>query len=162
VAQLGSAPVSGTGGRRFKSGLPDVVVSMIEMTSAQKGELAMLKAMTRAVELGWIASRPTRDCRYDLILDDGVALHRVQVKYCARGSSSASGVANLDLTKGGKRSRTYLDNEIDAIVVYVAPADRLVWLGKERFHNRRHVQIRYESPRNGQTQGILMVDQISW
>lgn len=54
------------------------------MTSAQKGELALLKVLVRANELGWVASRPTRDCRYDLVLDDGKQLHRVQVKYCNR------------------------------------------------------------------------------
>jgi hypothetical protein len=42
--------------------------SDVSLSTAQKGELALLRAMQRAVEKGWIASRPTRDCRYDLVL----------------------------------------------------------------------------------------------
>jgi hypothetical protein len=46
-------------------------------------------------------------------------------------------------TKGGKRNRTYLDHEIDAVVVYVAPANVLVWLRPEHFHARRVMHLRY-------------------
>ena len=98
-------------------------------STAQKGELALLRALQRAVEKGWIASRPTRDCRYDLVLDDSERLYRVQVKYAGRQPWDCRGVVSLDFTKGGKRNRTYLDREIDAVVVYVSPANVLVWLG---------------------------------
>jgi hypothetical protein len=55
-----------------------------EYSTAQKGELALLHVLQRAVENGWIVSRPTRDCRYDLVLDDGDRLYRAQVKYAGR------------------------------------------------------------------------------
>jgi PD-(D/E)XK nuclease superfamily protein len=127
-------------------------------TTAQKGELAL----QRSVEKGWLASRPTRDCRYDLVLDDGKHLYRVQVKFAARKSSHATGVVSLDFTKGGRRNRMYLDHEVDAVLVYVAPTDALVWLGSERFHNRRAVQLRYAPTRSGQKNGCLLVEDVVW
>ena len=131
-------------------------------STAQKGELALLRVLHRAVEKGWIASRPTRDCRYDLVLDYRERLLRVQVKYAGRQPWDCPGVVSLDLTNGGKRNRTYLDNEIDAVVVYVAPANVLIWLGPEHFHGRRAMHLRYAPTRSGQKTGCLMIDDLVW
>ena len=125
------------------------------MSTAQKGEIAMLRALQRSVEKGWLASRPTRDCRYDLVLDDGERLYRVQVKYAGRRAVHCQGAVSLDFTKGGKRERTYLDREIDAVLVYVAPADTVVWLKPEHFHGRRAIQLHYGATRNGQKHGCF-------
>jgi hypothetical protein len=118
--------------------------------------------MHRAWEKGWIASRPTRDCRYDLVLDDGKRLHRVQVKYAGRRAVHCRGAVNLDFTKGGSRNRRYFDHEVDAIIAYVAPVDTLVWLGPLHFHGRRNIQLRYLPTRSGQTTGCLMVADLVW
>ena len=131
-------------------------------STAQKGELALLRVLQRALQKGWITCKPTRDCRYDLVLDDGERLHRVQVKYAGRRASNCVGAVSLDFTKGGSRDRTYLDHEIDAVIAYVAPADRLVWLRREHFHGRRTIQLRYVPTRSGQKNGCLMVDELAW
>jgi len=133
------------------------------MSSGLKGELAVLRVLMRAVEKGWIASRPTRECRYDLILDDGNILYRVQVKYCNRRATNADGAVCLDLTKGGARKpRPYLDKEIDALVVYVVPVDALIWVGADIFHGKRHLQIRYTPTKSGQKKGTFMTDDYLW
>jgi hypothetical protein len=131
-------------------------------STAQKGELALLQVLQRAVEKGWVASRPTRDCRYDLVLDDGERLLRVQVKYAGRQPWDCQGVVSLDFTKGGQRNRTYLEKEIDAVVAYVAPANVLVWLGPEHFHGRRAIHLRYAATLSGQKAGCLMIDHLVW
>jgi PD-(D/E)XK endonuclease len=131
-------------------------------TTALKGELALLRTLQRAVEKGWIASRPTRDCRYDLVLDDGDRLYRAQVKYAGRRAVHCQGAVSLDFTKGGKRDRRYMDHEIDAVLAYVAPADTVVWLGRDHFHQRRAVQLRYAPTRNGQTNGCYLVSDLAW
>jgi hypothetical protein len=132
------------------------------LTTAQKGELALLRVMQRAVEKGWLASRPTRDCRYDLVLDDGAKLYRVQVKYAGRPAVHCQGAVSLDFTKGGRRERTYLDSEVDAVLVYVAPADAVIWLKPEHFHSRRAMQLRYIAARNGQKQRCFLVADLIW
>jgi PD-(D/E)XK endonuclease len=131
-------------------------------STAQKGEFAMLRVLERSLEKGWGACRPTRDCRYDLVLDDGERLYRVQVKYAGRHACNCEGAVSLDFTKGGKRDRTYLDNEIDAVIAYVAPAHRLVWLRREHFHGRRTIQLRYVPTRSGQKNGCLMITDLAW
>ena len=46
---------------------------------AKKGIIAQLKAELRANELGFIVSKPTTEnCRYDMIIDDGKKLNRIQ------------------------------------------------------------------------------------
>jgi hypothetical protein len=72
------------------------------------------------------------------------------------------GAVSLDFTKGGKRDRTYIDDEIDAVLAYVAPADVVVWLAREHFHGRRAIQLRYAVTRSGQKSGCLMVDELVW
>jgi len=131
-------------------------------STAQKGELALLRVLQRSVERGWIASRPTRDCRYDLVLDDGHRLYRVQVKYAGRRAWNCEGAVSLDFTKGGQRDRTYLDHEIDAVLAYVAPVNVVVWLARAHFHGRRNIQLRYAPTRSGQRMGCLMVTDVAW
>jgi hypothetical protein len=131
-------------------------------STAQKGELALLRVLQRALLKGWITSRPTHDCRYDLVLDDGNRLYRVQVKYAGRRAWNCAGAVSLDFTKGGRRKRTYLDHEIDAVIAYVAPADLLVWLHREHFHGRRNVQLRYAPARSGQKNRCLLASDLAW
>ena len=131
-------------------------------STAQKVELALLRELQRSVEKGWIASRPTRDCRYDLVLDDGERLLRVQVKYAGRQPCACRGMVPLDFTKGGRRNRTYLDHEIDAVVVYVAPVNVLVWLGPQHFYGRRVTHLRYAPTLSGQKIGCLLIDDLVW
>jgi hypothetical protein len=130
--------------------------------TAQKGELAVLRVMQRAFEKGWITSWPLRDCRYDLVLDDGDRLYRVQIKYAGRRAAKCEGAVSMDFTKGGRRNRTYLNHEIDAVIAYVAPADTLVWLGPEHFHGRRVLHLRYAPTRSGQKSGCLLIDDLIW
>lgn len=138
---------------------------MTEMTTAQRGEIALLHVLARAVEKGWLASRPTLDCRYDLILDDGNKLHRVQVKYVARKASHGTvGSVALQFTKGGRykgRGR-YSQNDVDAILVYVVPANVIVWLGPELFHNRTSINLRYEPSSHGRRIGCVNVTDLIW
>jgi carbonic anhydrase len=118
--------------------------------------------LQRALEKGWIASTPTRDCRYDLVLDDREHLYRVQVKYAGRRASHCEGAVSLDFTKGGRRNRTYLEHEIDAVLAYVAPAASVTWLGPRLFHGRRNIQLRYAATRSGQKNGCLRIEDLRW
>jgi PD-(D/E)XK endonuclease len=131
-------------------------------SSAQKGELALLRVLQRALEKGWITSRPTHECRYDLILDDGRRLYRVQVKYCGRRAFNCQGAVNLDFTMGGRKNGGYSHQEIDAVVAYVAPSDTLVWLEPELFHRRKNIQLRYAPTLSGQKQRCLLISDLAW
>jgi hypothetical protein len=51
----------------------------------RKGDVATAQAVATFTELGYDVSIPlTESARYDLVVDDGSGLHRVQVKYSSR------------------------------------------------------------------------------
>ena len=71
-------------------------------------------------------------------------------------------MVSLDFTKGGRRNGTYLDKEIDAVVVYVARANVPVWLGREHFHGRRVMHLHYAPTLSGQKAGCQMIVTLVW
>lgn len=143
----------------------------MELTSSQKGEIAKLKTEIRAMEKGWISSRTVESARYDLVLDDGKKLHRVQVKYASTpfGHCEGAVTANLRRHKGDDRNlkyrrqsmRTYNTDEIDAIIVYIPQVDKLCWFGSEHFVNKSSIHIRYKPSGNNQ-KGGKRVEDFQW
>lgn len=133
------------------------------MDTIAKGEIAVLEVQRRALDKGWIASKPLREgTRYDLILDDGGKLYRVQVKYA---DGLKDGVVRIVLTKqsaGCKRIRLYCENEIDAILAYLPKIDKVVWFGPDVFSNKGCIFARFEPAKNGQTKGLLLANDYIW
>jgi hypothetical protein len=143
------------------------------MDNNAKGQIAQLKVETRATEKGWIVSRTQEGARYDLILDDGKRLYRVQVKWAgAEDNRFCGGAVEIDLRKnqGDDRNKKYRrskmkiysSDEIDAIVGYIPQIDKCVWFGAEVFDQQSHIRVRFEQPKNGQKKGIRMVDDFLW
>jgi hypothetical protein len=131
------------------------------------GEFAVAKVFLRAIEKGVRVSRPLIECRYDLIVDDG-NLYRAQVKYAGakRAAKHARGVIPVGLSKWRTDGRgpllSYTAEEIDAVVVYLAATDQIVWFGPEVFVGRTCLHIRIEPARNGQKKGCLMAADYVW
>jgi len=128
-----------------------------------KGQLAVLKTQLRAAELGWVVSMPTTETRYDMLLDNGQKILRIQIKYV--GSLSTSGSVHLDLrkeTRGNGRIRLYSKEEIDVIIVYIPQIDKLVWLGPEKFDMVKTISLRFSPPKNQQVKKIVLVEDYLW
>jgi PD-(D/E)XK endonuclease len=131
------------------------------------GELAVAKVVVRAIEKGVTPSRPLMECRYDLILDDGFKLHRVQVKYAGgKSPKQASGAIPVGLKKWRTDGRPpilhYTAQEVDGVLVYVRATDQILWLGPEVFEGRTMLHIRLEPARNGQQKRCLMAANYVW
>lgn len=129
-----------------------------------KAEIAKLKVELRAAEKGWIASRPVEGVRYDLILDDGKQLFRVQIKYvnCNRGGSV---FVHLDKFNGKSQARKlhpYLKTEVDVIIVYIPTIDRLCWLGPDLFDKKSSLTLRYAPSKNNQVSNIRQAADLFW
>ena len=147
---------------------------MKELSTQAKGEIAKLKAELRAAEKGWIVSRTVEGSRYDLVLDDGKKLYRVQVKYSNGKSSNSEGVVCVGLRKFTgddlRRSaeyrrlpiRMYTKDEIDVLVVYIPLLDKLCWFGADIFETKANIMIRYDPPKNGQKKGLTLVHDYVW
>lgn len=78
--------------------------------NAIKGAIAFSKAEIRALSKGYIVSKPSTDCcRYDMIIDDGVDLIRIQVKYAGGKNSNSTGNTVVNLRKEYKMAKVKTD-----------------------------------------------------
>lgn len=136
------------------------------MDTIQKGEIAFLVASRRAVEKDFIVSRPTIPARYDLILDSGGQLYRVQVKYADKMSSNSTGSVHLDLRRKSQsksaRVRLYSVSEVDVLLVYLPTIDKILWFDSDKFDGRQSLTIRYQDTLNGQRARVLFADDYIW
>ena len=134
-------------------------------TSNWKGQLAVSKAETRAIELGFFPNRPLMDCRYDMIVDDGKRLWRVQVKYADSTHLHTAGsvIAKLAYeTRGRRQIHTYNSNEVDALIVFIPKLDKLCWFPCEVFVGKKELSIRLDPPLNGQKTKIYLARDYFW
>lgn len=88
-----------------------------------QGDNAELRFMLLNHDLGYIISKPFGDnAKYDLILDTGNELQRVQVKSTSRrDTSSGMDCYNCLVCSGSGSKQKYLEKDIDYIAIYVIP-----------------------------------------
>lgn len=136
----------------------------MKMTSNIKGQIAASKAELRALELGYITSKPTFDTRYDLILDDHKNLIRVQVKYADGKLSNSTGSAMVKLGYQDRKKNvfTYKAEEVDALIVYLPKVDKLCFFPCSVFVGKEKIHVRYEKSKNNQNKGILYAKDYYW
>src|SRR5204863_7028373 len=110
----------------------------------QKGEIAQLQVQLRAAEKGIVLSKPLIDSRYDFILDDGVKLERVQVKYASGKAQNCQGSIRINLKswEGRKMRRRYSVNEVDALLVYIPQIDKILRFEAGTFCGRAAFSVR--------------------
>ena len=106
----------------------------------RKGDIATTKAVATFTELGYDVSIPvTESAKYDLIVDDGNGLHRVQVKFTKNKT--------VDLRMVHSNSKGYVvkktkENEYDWLYVFYSnEVDRTEHLIKECLVNRTGVNV---------------------
>ena len=136
----------------------------MHVTSNIKGQLAVSKTELRALELGFIPSKPIFDTRYDLILDTLTGLLRVQVKYADGIPSNSRGsvVVKLSYEDRKKRIFTYNKKEIDGLIVYIPKIDKLCFLPPRIFEGKRNLCIRISKPGNNQKKGVIFAEDYFW
>ena len=97
-----------------------------------------------------------------MVIDWCGKLYRAQVKYAGGVRANIPGVAVVSLTKGERGERRYTSEEIDVLLVYIPPVDKICWFGAEIFHGRTQLHIRYLPARNGQSKGCVKVEDYVW
>ena len=130
------------------------------MTTGQKGAIAELAIARQAIELGVPVYRPMAEGgRYDLILDLGQMLVRVQCKWAARkGGVVVVRCRRCRRTATGLLERTYSPDEIDAVGAYCAELDRCFLIPAAQIGGHFAVQLRLEPARNNQSVGVTWAD----
>lgn len=136
----------------------------MKTTSNLKGHLAVSKTELRALELGYIPSRPTFDTRYDLILDDSKCLKRIQIKYADGKMSNSDGSVRLKLEYKDRRSNlyTYQKGEVDGLIVYLPKVNKLCFFPPEVFVGKKFLCIRISASKNNQKKRVLFADKFYW
>lgn len=119
------------------------------MESHRKGELAQLKVETKALEKGYIVSRPASVARYDIVVDDGVKLWRTQVKYAdgKAANTDNSVLASLGATDRSGKAVVYQANEVDAFAIYVPKVEEVLWFTAEQACGKGKLQIKLSGRR---------------
>jgi hypothetical protein len=126
------------------------------LTTDQKGAIAETAIMHHAAKLGVGVYRPVCEGgRYDLILDTGDRLLRVQCKFASRYRGIlVIRCYSCRRSRDGMVVRRYTATEVDAIAAYSAALDSCYLLTPEHFAGRRAVHLRVEPSRNNQRRGI--------
>ena len=120
------------------------------------GILSELKVITELVEMGFIVSQPYGDnAPYDLIVDNGVKLFKVQCKTAFRQKDNQLEV-KFERRVGSKRnkSQSYQDLDIDFICAYSLEYKKVFLLDLKEFKNVNSVCLRVTPPLNNMKKGI--------
>jgi hypothetical protein len=141
-----------------------LLLSSLMHSTHQKGEIAQLKVQLRAAEKGVTLSKPLISSRYDFIIDDGLKLERVQVKYASGKAQNSQGSikVNLKSWEGRKLRRRYCANEVDALLVYIPQIDKVLRFEAGFFCERESFIVRIQPAKNGQMKGTLNAADFIW
>ena len=134
--------------------------------NVRRGAIAESKAELRALLKGYIVSKPTISyCRYDMVVDDGSKLLRVQVKYAGTKNQYSDGCVIADfrnVSNSGKSKYGYNRREVDAIVVYIPPIDEVCYFPISFIEDKSTLTIRYSKAKNNQSKNVIYAQDYIW
>ncbi len=108
------------------------------LTRKQRGEMAEAAFLAKAAGFGFRVSKPWGESsRYDLIVDNGRKLLRVQVKSAHR----ADEYGGYTFHAHGNTACVYRASEIDLLVAYVVPAEAWYLFPVEEFRKYRSMKL---------------------
>ncbi len=136
----------------------------MKVTTNRKGQLAVSKAELRAFELGFTPCRPLFDSRYDMIIDDGNSLKRVQIKYADGKMSNSDGSVRVKLEYKDRTNHiyTYQKEEIDGLIVYIPKINKFCYFPPEVYVGKRNLCVRIKPSKNNQIKGVLAAEKYFW
>ena len=100
------------------------------MHTKQVGDIAEAAIILRALEKGWSVSKPIgENQRYDLIIDDGSTLHKVQCKSAKLTDNIIVGSISRISRNGDVFVRhKYTTDEIDVFALYCPDVKECYWI----------------------------------
>jgi hypothetical protein len=130
------------------------------MTTDQKGAIAELAIQLAASKLGIEVYRPVAEGgRYDLILDLGEKLWRVQCKWASRRAQVlVVSCQSARRCAEGFIRRRYTAEEVDAIAAYSLELDRCFLIPIARVENKPAIALRIAPCLNNQRRRINWAD----
>ena len=115
-----------------------------KLTRKQRGEMAEAAFLAVAAALGMCVAKPWGESsRYDLVVDTGRKLLRVQVKSAHR----AGEYGGYTFHAHGNSSRAYKADEIDVLAAYVVPVGAWYLFPVEEFRKYKSMKLFPQSRR---------------
>ncbi len=131
-----------------------------------KGAVAEIEIAAAAIRLGVPVLRPEAEHgRYDLVLEIGGSLWRVQCKSGALDHAKAVikvGLQGSRCTPEGYVRRSYAHGEIDLVAVYCDGLDRSYLLPAELATDRSSIYLRLTRPLNAQRASVNLASQFEF
>jgi hypothetical protein len=124
--------------------------------STIKGAIAEAAITAAAIELGFFVLRPLPEGRrYDLVIDTGPQLLRVQCKWAPkRGNVIVVNLQTHRCTPRGYVHSTYSADEVDGIGVYCQALKQCYYVPIDRVAGRRAMHLRLAPAANNQSAAI--------
>lgn len=129
---------------------------MVELTPSQKGAAAEAAIAAVAIRAKLVVLRPLCDGgRYDLVLDTGRHLLRVQCKWATlRGGVVLAHCRTSRHTPRGYVRTTYSAGEVDALAAYAAETSRCYLIPVEEIEGRGMISLRIAPTRDRQARNV--------
>ena len=126
------------------------------LTPTEKGAVAEAEIAAAAVRLGFVVLRPTSEGRrYDLIVDTGPELLRVQCKWAQLlGDVLSIRIRTSRYTPNGYVRTTYDASEIDAVAAYSPDLDECYFIPIAKVAGQTQLYLRLRPTRNNQAASI--------
>jgi hypothetical protein len=127
-----------------------------ELTPSQKGAAAEAEVAAAAIRLHLLVLRPLAEGgRYDLIVDLGGKLLRVQCKWASRqGDVLTARCRTCRHTPRGYLRTMYAASEVDAIGLYAPSTDRCYLIPIDQVEGLGQISLRVVATRNNQAVGV--------
>jgi hypothetical protein len=126
------------------------------LTASQKGAIAEAAVAAAAIRNGLTVLRPfVEGSRYDLVIDTGIQLLRVQCKWARRrGDVLHVRLQTSRRTKSGYARSAYSEAEIDALAAFAPETERCYLLPAAEVAGGTSVSLRLAPAMNGQLQRV--------
>lgn len=126
------------------------------MNTTRKGKIGESEVINEALRRGYNLSIPFQEgVPYDLILDDGENLERVQIKY----TESDGEVIQVHLTSDNNWQSKSYEGEVEYILCYDATTDEIVKINDLDGNKKK---IRIAPTKNNQEKGINWIEDYRW
>jgi hypothetical protein len=123
---------------------------MLRSDTTAKGNVGQAAVTLDALKRGYIVSVPSEGASYDLIIDRGSSLDRVQVKYC----TPTKGILKIPVdVRATTSTGFYHSGNVDAMAIYDPTTNKTYWIPSDVLHGTV-MTIRTEPTKNNQSHGI--------
>jgi hypothetical protein len=129
---------------------------MTNLSTSRKGAAAEAEIAAACIRLNLVVLWPVCEGgRYDLVVDTGAQLLRVQCKWASRhGNVVTARCVTSRHTPGGYLRSTYSADEIDALAAYAPDTDSCYLIPIQEVEGCRSISLRLSPTRNNQAERV--------